>query len=379
MSLLTAIYSLTGKLLLSIFLGTLALLSTLLPGTPRLAPPPEKGRAIATTAAQTQATTTQAATLTQKPEAKKAQSASPVPTQKVTVLTPPPPPAPTNASIDVNAVARPSIVNILCTTRYGGVISPITASGVFIDSRGVILANAHVGQYLLLKDYPMPNFVECVARTGSPAYPRYKLGLLYISPQWVRDNAPQIKSTEPVGTGENDFALLYVTAPTNPSDQLPAQFPATSLDTSENAFTVGATMLVAAYPAGFLGAETILRDLYVSSAYTTIKEVFTFDTSTIDVISIGGSVVAQKGSSGGGVFSSKGDLVGIVSTSSDGPTTDIRDLHAITLAHINRSLIAGSGTSLRGMLSADIAVQAATFQATVAPTLTKLLTDQLPQ
>ena len=150
------------------------------------------------------------------------------------------------------------------------------------------------------------------------------------------------------------------------------------MDPSERSFTIGATMLVAAYPAGFLGGETILRDLYLSSAYTEIKDIYTFTTTPIDVISIGGSVVAQKGSSGGGVFSLIGKLVGIISTSSDGPTTDVRDLHAITLAHVNRSIQAENGTGLSMFLSGDIALKASDFAVAYAPTLTKLLTDQLP-
>jgi hypothetical protein len=363
-----ALISIGVSLLLSVYFGALSLLSPLLP-EPTISVVQTKSttsRMVATTTPpKTSVATSTAPKVTTKPPVKKV----PPPTVPTLVVDPPsptttPPPAPFSG--DVNAIARQAIVNIFCTTKNGDVLHPITASGVFIDSRGIILTNAHVGQYLLLKDYLVPNFINCIARTGNPAY-------------WVRDNASQITSSAAVGTGENDFALLYVTGMTDPHAPLPSTFPSVSLDTSERPFIVGSTMLVAAYPAGFLGGETILRDLYSSSAYTTVKEVYTFASTTIDVISIGGSVVAQKGSSGGGVFSQTATLVGLISTSSDGPTIDVRDLHAITLAHIDRSLRFHSGTSLSGILSGNILDQANSFAISSAPTLTKLLTDKLPQ
>src|SRR3989344_1157804 len=49
----------------------------------------------------------------------------------------------------INERARPTLVNILCGAR-SGTFRPISASGVIIDPRGVILTNAHVAQYFLL-------------------------------------------------------------------------------------------------------------------------------------------------------------------------------------------------------------------------------------
>ena len=53
---------------------------------------------------------------------------------------------PVFSSEELNLKARRALVNILCTTKRGGLFSPISGSGVFIDPRGVILTNAHVGQ-----------------------------------------------------------------------------------------------------------------------------------------------------------------------------------------------------------------------------------------
>ena len=38
--------------------------------------------------------------------------------------------------------------------RLGRLFNPISGSGVIVDSRGVVLTNAHVGQFFLLHDYP---------------------------------------------------------------------------------------------------------------------------------------------------------------------------------------------------------------------------------
>ena len=75
-------------------------------------------------------------------------------------------PTPSESSDAVNSAARAALVNILCTSR--GSVRPISGSGVIIDSRGVILTNAHVAQYVLLAENPAIN-LSCVIRTGSPA------------------------------------------------------------------------------------------------------------------------------------------------------------------------------------------------------------------
>src|SRR5581483_7670669 len=94
--------------------------------------------------------------------------ASTAPASSAPVSTPPPS-APELSPETVNATLRSSLVNILCTTVGGGLFRPISGSGVIIDTRGVILTNAHVAQFFLLKDYPFKNNIQCVVRTGSPA------------------------------------------------------------------------------------------------------------------------------------------------------------------------------------------------------------------
>lgn len=277
---------------------------------------------------------------------------------------------------DININVRNSLVNILCTSKQGGSFKPITGSGVIIDEKGVILTNAHMAQYFLLKNYPTDESLDCVIREGSPAKPKYKARLLYISSRWVQDNAEKIKDDNPTGTGENDYAFLLVTENTNSTVSLPEKFSFVEFDISD-LFDIEDNVLLAGYPAGFLGGISIQKDLYISSSIVKIQESFTFKENTTDLFSIGSSVVAQQGSSGGAVMSDTNKLLGIITTSSEGDTTEERDLRAITLSHINRSFIEEVGFNIYDLLSSEVAARAEIFNKDIVPTLTQMLVDEL--
>ncbi len=276
----------------------------------------------------------------------------------------------------LNTLARASLVNILCTTQNGGSFNPISGSGVIIDSRGIILTNAHVAQYFLLRDYSSPGNIQCVIRVGSPAQPRYTAELMYLPPAWIADNASKIKDQTPTGTGENDYAFVLITGTTNPSGTLPSSFAALPMDGGNP--QAGEGILLAAYPAGFLGGIAINLNLYLTSAIATVGEVYTFgDQANIDLFSLGGTLVAQSGSSGGAAVSLQGKLKGLITTEIPADTTAGRDLRAITVAHINRSLGAAGLGGISGLLLADPAKFSANFNAKLAPAETKALEDAL--
>jgi hypothetical protein len=314
--------------------------------------------------------------LPSRPSASVATSAASGPGATSTVFQTQPTTTAVTPSFDVNASVRQSLVNILCITKVAGSLHPISGSGVMIDSRGVVLTNAHIGQYFLLKDFLTPNFIDCTLRTGSPAKIAYKATLLYISAPWIERHYPDIVVADPTGTGENDFALLLVTGSATAAP-LPASFPSLPLELSDAAVNQGQMVTSAGYAAGFLGGLTIEQDLFASSAVSSVREVFTFDSGSPDLFSIGGTIVAQKGSSGGAVADADGNLVGVIVTATEAPTTAERDLRAITLSHIDRSLTKSTGSGIRALLSGNLVPKAAFFESTLAPHLRDLLTSQI--
>ncbi len=277
---------------------------------------------------------------------------------------------------ELNEKIRPALVNVICTTKTGGLLKPISGSGVLIDKRGVILTNAHIGQYFLLKNYLITDFLTCVIRTGSPAYPRYTADLLYISPRWINEHASDINIQEPLGTGQYDYALLLITGATG-DNPTPTDFPFLPFDSTENSYTKGAPVVLASYPAGFLGGISIQQNLYITSSIGTINNIFTFKDNTFDLFSVSGSVIAQKGASGGGIVGSDGKLIGIIATATDANTTSERSLQAITISHIERSLNKEMGMSLESFMGNNLNERLQSFQNTLAPALTEALVKEL--
>ncbi len=276
--------------------------------------------------------------------------------------------------VAINEFARKATINILCVAK-GGELSPISGTGAIVEPNGLILTNAHIGQYFLLKDFRQKDFIQCVGRTGSPAYPKYRLELVYISPTWIGENKDIIKSQSQTSTGENDFAFLRVSGMVDESN-VPSVLPFITMNIRGN-IEPAEPVLLSSYPAGFLGGISILQDLSLTTAVTNIKDVFTFKDGSIDIVSVGGTVVSQRGSSGGLVVDKNSTLIGVITTSTEGNTTKERELNAITLGYIDRSIQKELGFGLRKFISETPETFAKVFASTTAPTLSKILIDEI--
>lgn len=294
--------------------------------------------------------------------------------QENPIVIPPTTPEPAPDFEKINTFARLATVNIFCASNGNG-LSTISGTGVIVDPRGLIFTNAHIAQYLLLKDFRQTDSTVCTARTGSPAYPKYHLELVYISPTWVASNKTILKEQDPKGTGENDFAFLRITDSID-GTKLSDSFSFVPPNIRE-VIDVSEPVLLVSYPAGFLGGLTILQNLNVTSGITTIQDIFTFKENTIDLLAVPGTVVSQKGSSGGLVVDKNATLIGMITTSSEETATSDRRLNAITTAYINRTLQNELGITLSQFLSQDLVEFAKEFQKTNIPNLTKLITDEL--
>ena len=278
---------------------------------------------------------------------------------------------------NLNDATRDALVNILCITKAGGYLKPISGSGVIVDSHGIVLTNAHVGQFFLLRNYTVKDNVTCTIRTGSPARNLYTAELLYLPPTWIAANARKIVQEVPTGTGRNDYAFLRITGRTDPAASLPPSFP--FIPPTLRDPVIGEGVLLAGYPAGFIEGETVQTNLYSSSAKTSISAIYTFEEGGgSDLISVGGTILSQHGSSGGVVVTTQeASAIGTIVTATDGVTTAERDLRAITFRHIDESYRRETGEGLNDLFSSDFAQKASIFNLTIVPSLSRALIDEL--
>jgi S1-C subfamily serine protease len=270
---------------------------------------------------------------------------------------------------------KSAIVNIYCTFTTDRSIRTTTGTGFFVGSTGVIMTNAHVAQFLLLEETTALGDANCIVRNGSPAAPRYTAELLYIPPAWVKEHATMIDAEAPSGTGERDYALLYV-SDTVDGSLVPNTFPGLPIAARIFERDVKAPVTAAGYPAGTPGLDTTTNLLAVS-ATTSISELFTFSSNQPDVLALRGSAIGQQGSSGGPILSQSGQVIGMIATRGNDEKDGVGSLRAITIEHINRTLKEETGAELFAHTEGDVATRANIFTATMAPFLTALLTAEI--
>jgi S1-C subfamily serine protease len=321
-----------------------------------------------TTLSATSSSPPKTATTSPKKPANKPKIESPEKTVHTIEIEAPKPPYgfPPDSFETIDSYTRAALVNIICMPQ-SGTLRPISGSGVIIDSRGLILTNAHVAQYVLLSQSKEINLI-CTIRTGSPASPRWRANVLYIPPVWISEHFSDINSDHKVGTGEHDYALLLVTTDTR-GNLVTEPFPFLPIDARQHITLQSEMVLGAGYPAEFVGGIVAQQNLYAVTSISKISQLLTFSTSSIDIFNIGGVIEAQSGSSGGPVVNAWRYVIGIITTTSEGATTAQRQLHALTMEYIARDIEIQSGQSLQRILQSDLNKTAENFTTEIAPSL----------
>jgi len=273
-----------------------------------------------------------------------------------------------------------ALVNIFCEYKTDTYARTTTGTGFFIHENGVILTNAHVAQFLLLESVDTTvRDAHCVIRTGDPATPKYHADLLFISPTWILNNARLITSPHPRGTGEYDYALLYISESLT-DEPIPKSFPALPVYTELLSRTLrGTTVVTAGYPAEELSRNGKESPLEPRVAETTLGELYTFGSNYADIFSIAESPVGEQGASGGPVISDSLGTIGLIVTKGDQEVEGERSLRALTLSYINRTITEETGFSLIQNSGGDLKFRSGVFKEVLAPFLGRLLVYEIEE
>lgn len=277
--------------------------------------------------------------------------------------------------LDAPATALEAVVNIFCEYRTDAYVKTTTGTGFFIDTDGIVLTNAHVAQFLLLEG--LIGDAECIIKAGNPATPMYEAELLYIPPAWVREHAHLINEQTPRGTGERDYALLYISSGLD-SKPMPASFPALPFrEELLKTDILEREVFATGYPAETALEEDGMNILHPKQATTTIAELMTFGSQYIDLFTIRGSALGEHGSSGGPVVDQEGRAIGIISTKGDDRSFGEGSLRALSLPYVNRTIQEETGLSLRQNLGGNLPYRAQLFRETLVPFLQQMLEEEL--
>ena len=273
----------------------------------------------------------------------------------------------TQDELDIEKV----LVNIICTEKKGNYVTANTGSGVIISSKGVVLTNSHVAQYFLLTkdlgDYKCALYQENIPTYG------YVAELLYISPDWIKANPDVIVTKNPRGTGENDYALLYITKNTNPALSKPKTFNFAKANTTYTA-KIGDRVNVAGFPGSPNGLADLTHTVGLKKDSTKIQDIFTFGNNNVDVLSTDVTPVAARGASGGGLFKDSNLIALIVTTNGSAGNAYI---NAITTNYINRDLKKDFGISLSDLLNRDLKTESENFWDNYGRDLAKIILAEL--
>ncbi len=238
---------------------------------------------------------------------------------------------------------KEAVANILCGERIGSQIKYHTGSAVAISNEGVLITNAHVAEYVLLSEFGGSDFF-CEVRAGSPASPAYKAKMLFMPSLWINANKNNLKYDSLSGTGENDYALIYLSEKTknSTSSLLPTEINLSGITKNQNIF-------ISAYPAGFSSTNILLSSLSKANTNSKIKSIWPLGSARSAVFDTEPTLLAAGGASGGGIFAGS-QLIGIIGAVVIDKETTKPAIRGISLEYISNQIKSESDKELSEFL-----------------------------
>ena len=253
----------------------------------------------------------------------------PIPPPVADILVPVPvPPATTTPTplppSDAELYARISgaAVQIFCTAPD----KLYSASGVIVNSGGLILTNAHVAE--IVKNVGEAN---CTARHGNPAWEFSGVQHVYTA-----NAEPKIPGTT---VSQRDFAFLRLVAP---REQFGSAAVAVLL------VVEGVSLYTLGYPSEFLQNITAFSNSNLVFSRLRIDNYADLDgdLTTVEGYVSKGGLALQQGSSGTALFDGEGRILGIIFATTKGTTTADREGVALAMPYINRIMKLETGQGL---------------------------------
>lgn len=224
------------------------------------------------------------------------------------------------------------VVNIMCLEKTKTYTRLSSGSGVIISPTGLVLTNAHVTYpFLRTSQFGSAVYSCSIRRENIPNF-GYNAELIYYPSDWLVTNSEVIKTPSPVGTGENDYALLQITSALGPVPKV-SSFSYASTEIQFPDLIKNKAITVAGYPSSNSGVFELDTKPGLKIAQSDIVDFFTFNSRSYDVLQTGVNEVAHRGSSGGGVFENN-LLFGVVVTTNSGTSGSY--INALTIPYIKK-------------------------------------------
>ena len=241
-----------------------------------------------------------------------------------------------------------SVVNIRCENKVNSSMKVITGSGVLISSSGLILTAAHVAAPV----YAQQNGdkYNCYARIKNPASGNYPVTVFFIDPSWVNKYYSEFDKPHSE-SGESDIAILQIdnSKLKLSNTDISNLNNATKASLSPNISNLNDSISIKAYPSDIYGKLGVFTSLPRKSEANSMGGLLNFSggiDSPFDLIETKPSSLGQSGASGGGLFNTQGQLIGIISNMVSSDILLKNKIRALSIKYIDSEVKKNLGKSI---------------------------------